>query len=178
MSLRVESIAPPIESRARFTQSAFPRRAIDAQGKRPARLRLERILVPLDFSACSRRGLQYAVDLALRFNARLILVHIIRSTRLSAIVHASANRELEWELHAHGEKDLAELAKQHLDPEISVQMRVRIGRPATEIVAAARECNADLILLSTHGRTGLTRRLVGSTAEEVVRLAHCPVMVV
>ena len=178
MSLRAASVAPPMESRARFTQRAFPGCSIDAHGKPCARLRLETLLVPLDFSACSRGGLQYAVDLALRFKARLILVHVIRSTWLSAKVHAKANRELEEELHAHGEKDLAELAKQHLAPEISVQMRVRIGRPATEIVAAARECNADLILLSTHGRTGLTCRLLGSTAEEVVRLAHCPVMMV
>lgn len=73
---------------------------------------------------------------------------------------------------------LVTLAQRHVDPVVPVNPRVRQGKPCAEIVAAARDLNIDLIVLATRGYTGLRHVLLGSTAEQVVRHAPCPVRVV
>ena len=85
---------------------------------------------------------------------------------------------LESELRSSAAKQLEAMAAKELPAEISRDTTVRVGRPFHEIVEAAREGNADLIILATHGHTGLKHMLLGSTAENVVRHASCPVLIV
>lgn len=139
--------------------------------------RLKRMLVPVDFSDCSKKALQYAVPLARQFGAEIVLVHVVQP-----YVPVPEMTEVDWELIAAqmrrgGERELGRLRESILD-DIRVRTVVRMGRPDLEIVKAADDLGADLILLSTHGRTGLGRVFLGSVAEHVIRFAHCPVLTV
>ena len=138
-------------------------------------IQLKRILVPVDFSACSRKALQYAASLVKQFHAEVMLLHVIEppiyvegtvvpATLDSTIRVATTRRLSEWR------EKIASLG--------TVQTSVRTVSPHHEIVRAADETNTDLIVLGTEGRSGLARMLIGSTAERVVRHAPCPVMVV
>ncbi|MGO8676223.1 MAG: universal stress protein [Limisphaerales bacterium] len=138
---------------------------------------LQRILVPIDFSACSMQALQWAVPFARHFGATLELVHVV--TPSYAIDPCGLNE------YAQAESWETEDAKARLEelagsagPDLPVESHVRRGRPASEIVGAARDLKADLIVISTHGYCGLERVFLGSTAENVVRHADCPVLTI
>src|SRR6185503_16514583 len=85
---------------------------------------------------------------------------------------------LQAEMRASGDKQLAQLAVDEVRGEISTDTLVRTGSPALEIIDVAKSLTADLIVISTHGRTGLKHVVLGSVAEHVVRGAPCPVLVV
>ena len=133
--------------------------------------RLKKILVPLDFSTCSSKALQYALPFARQFKAALILVHAVQlPVAAPEMIFADAPSV------ADARAELERLAKTiDFAP---CHCNVRIGAPATEIIEAAVESGTDLIILSTHGRSGLAHMILGSTAERVVRQAPCPVLVV
>ncbi len=140
----------------------------------------KRICCPIDFSDASRAALEVAADLARRNGAELWLLHaypVPGYTFPDGSVVASPKML----------QDLADAAQRHLDEwraiaERSGAPRVETakeaGEPAAEIVAFARERGADLLVLGTHGRTGIEHALMGSIAERVVRKAHCPVLTV
>lgn len=138
---------------------------------------LKRILVPVDFSACSQKALAYALPLARQFGARIILLHVIEP--YVPIPEMSA---VDWEaIAAYARRDAeAELAKLRstIMDDVPMQLESRVGRADRAIVTAADELAADLIVISTHGRTGMGRVLMGSVAEHVTRYAHCPVLTV
>jgi len=141
---------------------------------------LKRILVPVDFSHASRKAAQYAVAFAKQFNAEVLLLHVVETVPLSA---ASEPFPIEsTSLHAKSREEAAKqlaLWRTELLSGVSSKAVVRDHTSAPhEIVTAATENNADLIVLGTQGRTGLAHLLIGSTAERVVRYAHCPVLVV
>lgn len=138
---------------------------------------LSRLLVPSDFSDSSRRALRYAERLAEAFGATLRLAYVIESiSRLrKSVVSLPESTD---DARAALRSKLASLANEELDELVPVQCDVLAGRPAREIVEAARSGSADIIVMSTHGRTGLKHVLLGSVAEEVVRQAGCPVLVV
>jgi universal stress protein A len=134
--------------------------------------KLKKILVPVDFSVCSKKALQYAVPFAKQFGAELILLHVIQPAppilEMAPVTVESiedAKRELE---------DLQRM----IHGVVQSSTVLRDGQPHVEILEAAQELGSDLIILSTHGRSGLQRVLLGSTAEKVVRHAGCPVLVV
>jgi nucleotide-binding universal stress UspA family protein len=133
---------------------------------------IKKILVPVDFSECSHKALQYAVPFAKQFNAELILLHVVDITPLAP--------ELGY-IEAQGipdsRKRLIDL-QQSLDRSISSRTLLRTGASYFKISEVAAECQADLIIISTHGRTGVPRILLGSTTERVVRHAPCPVLIV
>ncbi len=141
-----------------------------AEEKAP--FKLKNILVPIDFSACSKKALQYAIPFARQFNATLTLVHVVQSNYLPGGEFSGGYD------FARAEKELRESVLEEVDESVPVKTVVRSGPPVQEIVAAARELESDLILLSTHGRTGLKHVFLGSVAENIVRLAPCPVLVV
>ena len=135
---------------------------------------LKRILVPLDFTECAEKALFYAAPLAKQFGAELALLHVIEpvySTASEAMVLPVVKSEGE------AKRDL-EALRGKLPHDVCCEILLRTGRPQFEIVAIAKEHNADLIILSTHGRTGVERLLMGSVAEHVVRHAPCPVLIV
>jgi len=141
-------------------------------------LRIKQILVPVDFSACSRKAFQYGVSLARQFGAEVILLHVV-------VVVPPPPQMLIFEIETSHSEYCEEAAK-HLSEwrkgagaQAPVKAVVREGVAAhQEIVAAARECNSDLIVIGNQGRSGWSRVLTGSTAERVVRHAPCPVLIV
>ena len=145
----------------------------------PSSLELKKVLVPVDFSACSRKALHYALAFTRQFRARLTLLHVIPTNYFIGSEFGPIDFPLpDKELRQGSERQLAELASSEVGTAVPVQTAVRQGQPVQEIVQFAREQGTDLIILSTHGRTGLKHVLMGSVAENVVRYAPCPVLVV
>ena len=145
-------------------------------GRPPGALHLKTILVPVDFSDASREALEYAVSFARQFGARITLLHVAQAY-FCASEFAYMPVE-ETEMHARMRRRLQTLALEKVDPELMGGTLVRDGSPFDQITKAAREIRADVIIINTHGYTGLKHILMGSTAEMVVRYAPCPVFVV
>lgn len=139
------------------------------------RIRIENILVPIDFSAASLLSLQWAKFIAQRTkaNIHLVNVHHFGYPIAQALTPPIIGSENEIKEHLH--RDLQTVALSQKLPHASLQ--IRVGRPYDQICELASEIQADLIVLSTHGRTGWERALLGSTAERVIRHAPCPVLV-
>lgn len=137
-------------------------------GVRTSYPRLLRILVPLDFSGKSRQALRYAIPLAQKFSARIHLVHVLPTSK--------ATKDELIRLRLTALKRLGEMSEQFLPPRVRAENAVLEGKPADEILSLAKKNNIDLIVLTTKGSSGLKRALVGSTAEQIMRQAACPVM--
>jgi len=140
--------------------------------------RLKRILVPIDFSDCSKKALQYALPLAKQHRAAITLLYVVPLSYAVGEYGGIDYVSLEAETRASADKALAALAVDEIRGEVSVDTLVRTGSPALEIIELAKRLPADMIVVSTHGRTGLKHVFLGSVAENVVRLAPCPVLVV
>ena len=147
-------------------------------------LNLKTILVPTDFSENSKKALIYAVRLAQRNDSSLILFHAFV---LPEFVHhlpkdfSSANetlRKLFDDARQRSEERLVKLSREVQGSTVKIATSQRLGTPYEEIVKVARESKADLIVIGTHGHTGLKHVLLGSTAERVVNVSPCPVLVV
>lgn len=143
------------------------------------KLTIKRILVPIDFSEHSLSALQYAVQFAKHFGSELLLLHVVEPvvypTDFSFGQIALPN--VEDELHRRGEEELKRL-RDELRSKVAATSFIRLGKPFLEITEAAKEHNVDLIIIASHGHTGVEHILFGSTAEKVVRKAHCPVLTV
>lgn len=139
---------------------------------------LKRILVPIDFSACAKKALQYAIPLAKQHQAILTLLYVAPSTYDAGEYGRFDYKAFEAEVQAASEKQLSALAADEVRGEVPADSLVRTGSAAAEIVAAATRMPADMIIMSTHGRTGLKHVFLGSVTEHVVRHAPCPVLVV
>ena len=144
-------------------------------------IKLDRILVPTDLSEFSKHALRYGCEFANRFNAELHLLNIVQD--VVAMVPEPgmafpAPGEYLQELQQASTKALAELPDPAWLRGVSVVRHVRVGTPFLEIVRYAKETGIDLIVIGTHGRSGLAHVLLGSTAEKVVRKAPCPVLTV
>ena len=144
----------------------------------PASFQLRKILVPTDFSDCSKKALQYAIPFAKQFGASLTLLNVVQISYPTGELGPMEPPISETELAETVQKQLAGLIEQEIAGRVSATALVRIGRPTEEILLTAREQELDLIIISTHGHTGLKHVLLGSTAEHVVRRAPCPVLTV
>jgi len=152
------------------------------QGKNAAKtaLQITKILVPLDFSESSREGLLYAISFAKCFDAGLILLHAIQ---VQPLIPAEGHTVHE-RMPAPGVIERAarlrarKFLKQVDFMGVEYEMEIQSGQPAHEICRYAETASVDLIITATHGQTALAHALIGSTAEHVVRYAHCPVLVV
>jgi nucleotide-binding universal stress UspA family protein len=133
---------------------------------------LKKILVPLDFSDCSKKALQYAVRFARQFEAEITLLHVV--PRYPAVPEMGPI-DVETLQDGRAQLEVVRLTIGDLAP---CHTLLRTGTPYTEIVEAAKDQTMDLIVIATHGHKGLTRAILGSTAERVVRQAPCPVLVV
>lgn len=139
---------------------------------------LKRILVPTDFSDASLKAFAYAEQIARENGATLYLVYVHERAGFmggadTLVMEIPDQRLLEQE-----NKHLLSLAADRIDEVVPVKAEVRLGRAFEQITQYAREMSADLIVISTHGYTGLKHVFLGSTAERVVRSAPCPVLVV
>jgi nucleotide-binding universal stress UspA family protein len=143
-------------------------------------VKIERIVVPVDFSECSRGGLEHAIVFAKAIAARLALIHAyqllpyVPCEHMATYEHMPSPDVIERAAEAQLEEFIATVDFRGVPRETAVHC----GRAADAICDFANETNADLIVTSTHGHTGLAHVLIGSVAEHVVRYAPCPVLVV
>ena len=134
---------------------------------------LQRILVPTDFSETSDAALKYGIGLAQGFSAQLHLLHIPGGT--------GENFEADFpvgQFERAARERLETLVSQQEAKQLRPEYAMRIGAPSDEIMRYAGDRDVDLIVMGTHGRTGVAHMLMGSVAEKVVRAAPCPVLTV
>jgi nucleotide-binding universal stress UspA family protein len=133
-----------------------------------------KILFPTDFSTLGQTALEMATDLAKQRGAKLVIAHVEEPPM------AYGGGELYYGLEAPNREEIQRMLNEVIptDPAVGYEHRLMIGTPATAIVHLAEQEHVDMIVMPTHGRTGLFRLLMGSVAEEVVRKAKCPVLTV
>ena len=140
------------------------------------------ILVPTDLSPFGEVGVRAAADLAHRLGAELTLFHVVPGNELETLVNAHIPRHPVDLIYHDLAVSLMDQFRRVAPPEVRRHLRVQplvtVGNPVAEILRAAQVKSADMIVLATHGRTGLTRMVLGSVAEQVVRRAPCPVLTV
>ncbi|MFY0527042.1 universal stress protein [Archangium gephyra] len=139
--------------------------------------KIQRILVPVDFSETSKRALEYADLFVKSFDAKLDVLHVWRPSEY-------AGDEMVVLTRSEPELTLSTYLRNHADQQLTAFLEnvphakrmLEAGDPAHVIAKVAGEGGYDLIIMGTHGRTGLSHMMMGSVAEKVVRLAPCPVL--
>lgn len=138
--------------------------------------------MPTDFSECGNYALAYATSLARTFGSSILCIHVIEpmvpTVGYSGMTEPLPIADISDQLENSAERELPKLAEREDCAGLEVEELIVHGEAASEIVRVATERKVDLIVVSSHGRTGLGRILFGSTAEAVVRHAPCPVLVV
>jgi universal stress protein A len=142
-------------------------------------MKIKRILCPTDFSAIAEKAVEYAVFLASSHNAELQLLHVVDHLHGfdNYLILSMTPREISERMEQHANKDLSEVVNQ-IKETVKTEKAVRHGKASVQIIKMAREVKADLIVMGSHGRTGVSHVIIGSVAEAVVRHAYCPVLVV
>lgn len=141
---------------------------------------LKAILFATDFSESSDYAFEYAHSLAKKFNARLLIIHVINEPvdlRGFYVPHISFEK-LEEEIEEGAQKMMEKFCRTHIRDYDNYETFIAPGIPYDEIIKKGVESSADLIIMGTHGRTGLDHVLFGSTAEKVVRKSSIPVMTI
>lgn len=145
-------------------------------------MEIRSILLPTDFSECAVHALPAAASLARLHGARIICLHVIEpmvpTVGWTPVAEPLPVADLSERLEQTAASELPKVARREECAGVDVEDVIAHGEAASEIVRVAKERGADLIVISSHGRTGLGRILFGSTAEAVVRHASCPVLVV
>ena len=135
-------------------------------------MNIQRILCPIDFSDFNQSANEYASMLAQSTGAKVVYLHVsLPEVLYGTNVHTDLEKEEQHEL-----RRLQEIKPTH--PDVEASYVVKFGLPSDRIVEYAVENEVDLIVMGTHGRTGLRRALMGSIAEAVVRKADCPVLAI
>ncbi|MFA4923110.1 MAG: universal stress protein [Ignavibacteriaceae bacterium] len=141
-------------------------------------LQFNKILVPIDFSDFSKSALKYAVTFAQQYHSKLILVYVMEPViyppdfSMGQITLPTVN----FEMDKRAKEELDKLAETEIGSLVQVQTVIKTGKPFVEIIETAKEEDADLIIISTHGHSGVEHILFGSTADKVIRKAPCPVL--
>ena len=147
-----------------------------ARQSRGARVKPRRILVPVDFSDSSARALRHAAKRAAESGGSLIIVYVVPADYGWLGFGRNELRDLDRSLQRQASDRLRAFADENVGDDVAADLEVRVGQPAEQILAAARESQCDSIMVSTRGLTGLDRYLIGSVADRVARLAPCPVV--
>jgi nucleotide-binding universal stress UspA family protein len=142
---------------------------------------LKRILIPTDFSKYSKAALAYAAALAEKFGSELYLLHVVQN--LGVMIPDMVNvmppvMPSNEQMTAAVREALDRLIKENQLDKFKVHAEIRLGTPFYEIIQFAKENNVDLIIMGTHGHSGLAHMLLGSVTEKVVRKGPCPVLTV
>ena len=145
-------------------------------------MQIRSILLPTDFSECGNYALSYAASLARTFGASIICLHVIEpmvpTVGYSGMTEPLPIADISDQLEDSAERELPKIAEREECAGLEVEELIVHGEAASEIVRVAKDRKVDLIVVSSHGRTGWGRIIFGSTAEAVVRHASCPVLVV
>jgi nucleotide-binding universal stress UspA family protein len=143
---------------------------------------LSKVLLPTDFSGCANYALPFAAAIARGTGARIICVHVVEpmvpAVGYTGLATPMPIADISEQLEDSAERELPQFADREEFIGLDVEEVIVHGDAAAEIVRVASEREVDLIVVSSHGRTGLGRIIFGSTAEAVVRHASCPVLVV
>lgn len=139
---------------------------------------IEKILVPTDFSKHAELAVDYAKALAEPLGARLVLVHAVEEVIYPEFYMPVVAEDSAEQLQARAEEHLQKTIARIESPGVEASIEVRRGRPALEIAEFAETEDADLIVMASHGLTGLRHFLLGSVTEQVIRRAPCPVLTV
>ncbi len=138
---------------------------------------IQKILVPVDFSEYSKKALQYAVEFALKFDSKLFVLYVAEPQIYPAdFTMGQVIPSFDVEVSKAADEELTHLASQIIGNKLTYVIISKVGQPFYEIIDTASEVDADLIIIATHGHTGVEHLLFGSTAEKVVRKAPCPVL--
>jgi nucleotide-binding universal stress UspA family protein len=137
-------------------------------------IQLNRILVPLDFSDCAKKAVRYAQALANQFNAQIFCVHVLEPEKPMIVFETEGFRKTH-EMEARKEMDAL---LEQIRPAVEIEAEIKSGAPHHEIVDLAERRQIDLIILGEHSHSGMKRFWLGSTTDEIVKNAHCPVLVV
>lgn len=146
-------------------------------------IEIGRVLCPIDFSDTSRHALEYAVVLARWYGSRVTVLHACAVPAAVPVAPYGGPAGIEPAVlsvprRAQVQQELERFVQPFLDPQVRVDLRLGDGLPIEEILRASTECQPDLIVLGTHGRSGFERLLLGSVTERVLRKAPCPVLTV
>ena len=143
-------------------------------------MQVNNILVPIDFSNYSEKALAYASEIAQSYNAQLQLLHIIEETMHPAfsVTGKSSIFDLVPGIKDDSKKRTEKMLNKFVSDKVKSKVFIQGGRAANDIIKFAKENSTDLIVIATHGLTGLEHMLLGSVTEKVVRMAHCPVFTV
>jgi nucleotide-binding universal stress UspA family protein len=141
---------------------------------------IKTILFPTDFSQGARAAMEYAVALARDYKAKLILLYVIQDISIAEwyIPSSISAADLVEDMQRSAEREIDKLGIEIAGAVATVEKLVVRGVPFVEIIRTAKERKADMIVIGTHGRTGIDHMLFGSTAEKVVRKSSCPVLTV
>lgn len=142
-------------------------------------INIRKILLPTDFSSFAEHALDYAVSFAKEYDAKLYILHVIED-----LAHVSYFEVFQVPMPANFIQDVEASAKAQIDKllacdtlaDVDKECVIRRGVPFVEILRASAELQVDMIIIATHGRSGLQQMFFGSTAEKVVRKAPCPVL--
>ncbi|MGE5430533.1 MAG: universal stress protein [Syntrophomonadaceae bacterium] len=140
---------------------------------------IKKILVPVDFSEFSKNALHYAAEFAQQNSSEtLYLIYVIEPVIYPADFSMGqvALPSVELEINSKAKDELENLAKKEIPENICYEIIIKTGKPFVEINETASEIDADLIIIASHGHTGVEQILFGSTAEKVIRKAPCPVL--
>ncbi|MCH6545213.1 MAG: universal stress protein [Deltaproteobacteria bacterium] len=140
--------------------------------------KISKILAPTDFSELSQAGVRYALELAKAVKAEVTVYHVVSQGELIQYYDKLPVRPFMHPVDTY-QKAMSRFMKTHfadLTADVKVHEKVEMGVAEKNIVNLAEEEGMDLIVISTHGRTGMSHMLVGSVTEKVVRLARCPVL--
>lgn len=151
-------------------------RAKSSSQGRHVRANPRRILVPVDFSDSSARALRHAAKRAAESGGAVIVVHVVPADYGWLGIGRNELRDLDRSLQRQAANRLGAFADENVGDDVAAELEVRVGQPAEQIIAAARDSKCDSIMLSTRGLTGLDRYLIGSVAHRVAQLARCPVV--
>ncbi|MEE9905646.1 universal stress protein [Chlorobium sp.] len=139
--------------------------------------KIRTILCPVDFSDASKKAVRYAHEFAVSMGASMFLLNVVEPRPMA--VDLSLNYiPLEEDLEKASTEDLDALKQGLLDEGLKVESTVEIGNPADVILEKAADLDVNLIIMGSHGKKGLSRLIMGSVAETVVRKANCPVLIV
>jgi len=138
------------------------------------------VLVPVDFSEPSMRALQYAGSIAERYDASLHVVHVVPNPYIDdpAGLYLPLPINYVTDLVNHAQRRLDELLAPGDRERLRVKAIVKVGDPVRQVVAYAEGESIGVIVMGTHGRSGVAHLFLGSVAERVVRMAPCPVLTV
>ncbi|MDR4506135.1 MAG: universal stress protein [Candidatus Scalindua sp.] len=141
-------------------------------------IKLKKILCPIDHSDCSKEALKYAVSFALREEALLYLLHVIDIRTFDENLDTITKQMPDDKSIRQLREKLLECVPEEIRSDMKIEAIVVQGIPFVEIISAAKQHNVDMLVLGTHGRTGLAHIMLGSVSEKVVRKAPCPVLTV